>query len=188
MAPKRKITVDLPNTRKSRDRNDRMDRPSNDSKTRDNSRTIDKDRPERSERNSVPERSEDPNRSGDRERTSSKSTSSGSTGNSFPGERGSQRDRDRERGSESQQQRASVFSRLGKGPVSAPNATKAPVSQQKGICRPWADTGVCPYGTECRFKHVSSLLSPSKRTSSSHEGRETKDKERDSGGRGTGHR
>jgi hypothetical protein len=188
MAPKRKITVDLPNSRKSRDRNDRIDRPSSDSKTRDNSRTIDKHRPERSERNTLPEKGDDPNRSGDRERTSSKSASSGSTGNTVPNEQGSQRDRDRERGSESQLQRASVFSRLGKGPGSASSATKATVSQQKGICRPWADTGQCPYGTECRFKHVSSLVSPSKRTSSSHEGRETKDKERDSGSRATGHR
>ena len=186
MAPKRKITVDLPNSRKSRDRNDRMDRPSSDSKNRDNSRTSDKDRSERNERNILPDKSEDLNRSGDRERTSSKSTSSGSTAAGYPGDR-AQRDRERDR-QDSQQQRASVFLRLGKGPVNASNATKANAPQQKGICRPWAETGQCPYGNECRFKHVSSLVSPSKRSSSSHDGREAKDKERDNVGRTAGHR
>ena len=44
MAPKRKITVDLPNSRKSRDKNDRLDRSINDNKSREHSRNSDKDK------------------------------------------------------------------------------------------------------------------------------------------------
>ena len=191
MASKRKITVDLPSSRKSRDRNERMERPATELKTpRDSTRSIDKDRSDRNERNNMPERNDDQNRSGDRERTSNKSTSSGSTGSGFQGDRaGSQRDRDRDRGGgETQQQRASVFSRLGKGPMSSSSVSKSSVAQQKGICRTWAETGQCPYGTECRYKHVASLVSPSKRSGSSHDVREAKDKDRDSGGRSAGQR
>ena len=187
MAPKRKITVDLPNSRKSRDKNDRVDRPISETKNRENSRNNDKDRPER---NIVPDR-EDANRSSERERTSNK-TSSGNTGNIFPNERGAPRDRDRDNkdrsGGDSSHHRASVFSRLGKGPLNASNSSSSNTSQQKGICRPWADTGHCPYGNECRFKHISNLVSPSKRSSGSYDGRDTKEKERDSGVRATGHR
>ena len=180
MAPKRKITVDLPNSRKSRDRNDRVDRPSNDLKNRHSNRSMEKERSERNDRNIAPDRSEDLNRSGDRERTGNKPNSSGNTSIGIPASdrAGSQRDSERDRGGDTQH-RASVFSRLGKGPLSASSVSKASASQQKGICRPWAETGQCPYGNECRFKHVASLVSPSKRPGTCHEGRETKDKERD---------
>ena len=183
MAPKRKITVDLPSSRKSRDKSDRVDRPITETK---NSRNTDKDRPER---NIAPDR-EDANRSSERERTSNK-TPSGSTGNIFPNERGVPRDRDRDNkdrsGGDSTQHRASVFSRLGKGPLNASSSNNSNTSQQKGICRPWADTGHCPYGNECRFKHISNLVSPSKRPGGSYDGRDAKEKERD-GVRTAGHR
>ena len=182
MAPKRKITVDLPSTKKGRDRNDRS---SND-KSREHSRNSDKDR---TERNTAPDR-EDSNRSSERERSSNK-MSSGNASNMFPNERNSQRDRERDnkdRSGDTTQHRASVFSRLGKGPLNAPSSSNSNTSQQKGICRPWAETGQCPYGNECRFKHVSSLVSPSKRSGTSNEGKETKDKERESGSRPIGHR
>ena len=182
MAPKRKITVDLPSTKKGRDRNDR---PSND-KSREHSRNSDKDR---TEKNTAPDR-EDSNRSSERERTSNK-MSSGNASNMFPNERNSQRDRERDnkdRSGDTTQHRASVFSRLGKGPLNAPSSSNSNTSQQKGICRPWADTGHCPYGNECRFKHISNLVSPSKRPSGSHDTRDGKEKERDSLNRSGGHR
>ena len=186
MAPKRKITVDLPNSRKSRDRNDRMERSASDSKSsRDNSRAIDKERSDRNERSNAVDRSDDLNRSSDRERAGNKPTPSGS---SFPSDRGgNQRDRERDRGGgDSQQHRASVFSRLGKGPVSTSSSSKTSITQQKGMCRAWAETGQCQYGTECRYKHMTSFVSPSKRSSTTHEARE-KDKDRE-GGRSAGQR
>ena len=116
--------------------------------SRDSNRSLDKERSDRNERSN--DRGDDLNRSGDRERTSSKAASSGSTGNDRVG---SQRDRDRDRGGggETQQQRASVFSRLGKGPVSSATVPKSGTAQQKGICRPYAENGQCPYGKECRW-------------------------------------
>merc|ERR1712051_73827 len=126
---------------------------------------------------------------GDRERTSNKTRSSGNTSTNFTSERNTQSEHDRDRSGDSQQHRASVFSRLGKGPVGGTNSSKtSTASSQKGICRPWAETGQCPYGNECRFKHVSSLVSPSKRSGTSNDGKETKDKERESGSRPIGHR
>ena len=184
MSSKRKITVDLPTSRKPRDRGDRMERSgtSDTKNSRDSNRSLDKERSDRNERSN--DRGDDLNRSGDRERTASKTASSGSTGNGFQGDRvGSQRDRDRDRveGGETQQQRASVFSRLGKGPVSSATVPKSGTAQQKGICRPYAENGQCPYGKECRFKHVTALVSPSKRSGNSHDSREAKEKDRDSG-------
>ena len=110
--------------------------------------------------------------------------SSGNAGNMFSSDRNSQRDKERDnkdRTGDSTQHRASVFSRLGKGPLNTPTPNNSNTSQPKGICRPWADTGHCPYGNECRFKHVSNLVSPSK-------SRDTKEKERDSLNRTVGHR
>ena len=188
MAPKRKITVDLPGSRKSRDRNDRAERPSSESKNREHSRNNDKERAERNDRNLIPAR-EELSRSGDRERMSNKARSSGNTSTNLTSERNTQSEHDRDRSGDSQQHRASVFSRLGKGPVGGTNSSKtSTTTSQKGICRPWAETGQCPYGNECRFKHVSSLVSPSKRSGTSNEGKETKDKERESGSRPMGHR
>ena len=162
MSSKRKITVDLSTSnRKSRDRGERS--AASDSKSsRDNRRSTDK---ERSDRN------DELNRSGDRDRSlNSKSSSS--------------RDRDRG-GADTQQQRASVFSRLGKGPLggaaSTTSSSKGAVTQQAKVCHPWAETGQCPFGNECRYKHGASLVSPSKKSSSAHSSNRDKEKDRDGG-------
>lgn len=65
--------------------------------------------------------------------------------------------------------RPSVFSRLGTKGSKDPNPEKSDKSASNPtsntICRPWADTGNCPFGSKCKFSHSHTLVSPSKRSS-----------------------